>query len=254
MHKRREHRVEEVLGVGEAVDERREVEQLADPGAGHAGTPVRNLGSVRIYVVVGRATPERTRGRAAAVASPAMEREVLSYCRICAAACGITVTVDGEQVVRVRGDAEHPVSRGYTCSKGRGLAEWHHGPDRLDRPRVRGARGRVGRGARRPRRGAARHDRRRPGADAVALYLATGMAYDSAGQIAAGTLLGSLGSQLVLLGGHRRQRAGAGGRRAGHRQRDAEPACGTRARPGCSCWSAPTRSCRTATAPRCPTR
>ena len=29
-----------------------------------------------------------------------MERELLSYCRICAAACGIAVTVDGEQVVR----------------------------------------------------------------------------------------------------------------------------------------------------------
>ena len=55
-------------------------------------------------------------------------RDVLSYCRICAAACGITVTVDGERVVRVRGDAEHPVSRGYTCAKGRGLPEWHHAP------------------------------------------------------------------------------------------------------------------------------
>ena len=33
-----------------------------------------------------------------------------------------------------------------------------------------------------------------PGADAVALYLATGMAYDSAGQIAAGSFLGALGS------------------------------------------------------------
>ena len=32
------------------------------------------------------------------------------------------------------------------------------------------------------------------GADAIALYLATGMAYDAAGQIAAGTFLGALGS------------------------------------------------------------
>src|SRR6478752_1985567 len=65
-------------------------------------------------------------------------RDVLSYCRICAAACGIVVTVDGDRVVRVRGDDEHPVSRGYTCSKGRGIAAWHHAPDRLDRPRLRG--------------------------------------------------------------------------------------------------------------------
>ena len=122
-----------------------------------------------------------------------MERDVVSYCRICAAACGITVTVDGDQVVRVRGDADHPVSRGYTCSKGRGLAEWHAGDTRLDRPRVRGT------------------DVEWPvllddlaatlsgtidahGAEAVALYLATGMAYDAAGQVAAVSWLASIGS------------------------------------------------------------
>jgi Molybdopterin oxidoreductase Fe4S4 domain len=33
-----------------------------------------------------------------------VRREELSYCRICAAACGIVVTVDGDRVVRVRGD------------------------------------------------------------------------------------------------------------------------------------------------------
>src|SRR6476469_8832835 len=64
--------------------------------------------------------------------------DVLSYCRICAAACGIVVTVDGDRVVRVRGDDGHPVSRGDTCTKGRGLPAWHHGPTRLDRPRLDG--------------------------------------------------------------------------------------------------------------------
>ena len=62
-------------------------------------------------------------------------RDELSYCRICAAACGVVVSVDGDRVVRVRGDDEHPVSRGYTCSKGRGLAAWHHSPDRFQRDR-----------------------------------------------------------------------------------------------------------------------
>jgi anaerobic selenocysteine-containing dehydrogenase len=122
-----------------------------------------------------------------------VERDVLSYCRICAAACGITVTVDGERVARIRGDAGHPVSRGYTCSKGRGLAAWHHADARLDRPRLHGADvewdevlddlGAV-----------LREAVDVPGADAIALYLATGMAYDSAGQVAAGTFLGALGS------------------------------------------------------------
>jgi anaerobic selenocysteine-containing dehydrogenase len=65
-------------------------------------------------------------------------REELSYCRICAAACGIVVTVEGGRVVRVRGDDEHPVSRGYVCSKARGIAAWHHSPRCLDRPRLHG--------------------------------------------------------------------------------------------------------------------
>ena len=122
-----------------------------------------------------------------------MEREVLSYCRICAAACGIAVTVDGERVVKVRGDTEHPVSRGYTCSKGRGLAAWHHDPDRLDRPRLRGQE--VGWDEILDDLGAVLRDTLTgSGADAVALYLATGMAYDSAGQIATGMFLGALGT------------------------------------------------------------
>ena len=126
-----------------------------------------------------------------------MAHDELSYCRICAAACGIVVTVDGNRVVRVRGDEDHPVSRGYVCSKGRGLPAWHHSPDRLDRPRL--------------------HGRDVPwsellrdlaerlaliigatGPDAVALYLATGLAYDAAGQIAAAQWLPSIGSRTFL--------------------------------------------------------
>jgi anaerobic selenocysteine-containing dehydrogenase len=126
-----------------------------------------------------------------------MEREQRSYCRICAAACGIVVTVasttEGEQVVRVRGDAEHPVSRGYTCSKGRGLAAWHHDPARLDRPRLRG-RDVTWDDALDDLAAVLRDTVAGSGADAVAVYLATGMAYDSAGQIATGRFLGGLGS------------------------------------------------------------
>lgn len=119
--------------------------------------------------------------------------EHLSFCRICAAACGIVVTVDEGQVVKVRGDAEHPVSRGYTCEKGRALPQWHHSPNRLDHPRLRGK--------------AAGWDevlddlatiideaKSSDGADSVGLYLATGLAYDSAGQVACGMWMGSVGS------------------------------------------------------------
>ncbi|MEO3759647.1 molybdopterin-dependent oxidoreductase [Mycobacterium sp. B14F4] len=62
---------------------------------------------------------------------------VRSFCRICTSVCGILVDVDGDQVVRVRGDQDHPFSRGYTCGKGRALPLLHHHPDRLERPQMR---------------------------------------------------------------------------------------------------------------------
>ncbi len=122
-----------------------------------------------------------------------MPEEHRSFCRICSAACGIVVTVDEQQVVKVRGDADHPLSRGYTCSKGRALPAWHHAPGRLDHPRV------EGREAGwdtvlddlAARLGAVRSEH---GADAVSLYLATGLAYDAAGQAAAVRWLYGTGS------------------------------------------------------------
>ena len=42
-----------------------------------------------------------------------------SYCRICTSQCGILVDVAAGEVVRVRGDRDHPLSQGYTCAKGR---------------------------------------------------------------------------------------------------------------------------------------
>ena len=117
----------------------------------------------------------------------------LSFCRICAAACGIVVTIEGDQVVRVRGDAKHPVSHGYVCSKGRGIPAFHHGPGRLDRPRVRDVEASWN-DTLDDLAAVVRSSIERFGADSVALYMATGLAYDSLGQIAAGTWLPAIGS------------------------------------------------------------
>ncbi|MGH8973127.1 MAG: molybdopterin-containing oxidoreductase family protein [Acidimicrobiia bacterium] len=68
-------------------------------------------------------------------------RQVHTFCRVCNAMCGIVVEVDGDTVLRVAGDPDHPVSAGYTCSKGRCLPELHHDPDRLEAPLVRDADG-----------------------------------------------------------------------------------------------------------------
>jgi anaerobic selenocysteine-containing dehydrogenase len=60
-----------------------------------------------------------------------------SFCRLCGSYCAVLATVDGERIVKIAGDREDPVSRGYLCSKGRALARFHHHPRRLDRPRIR---------------------------------------------------------------------------------------------------------------------
>lgn len=60
--------------------------------------------------------------------------DVRTFCRICNALCGIVVTTDGQRVLRVRGDPDHPVSRGYTCAKGRALPAMLHHPDAIHTP------------------------------------------------------------------------------------------------------------------------
>jgi anaerobic selenocysteine-containing dehydrogenase len=57
--------------------------------------------------------------------------------RICTAICGIVVEVDGDEVLKVRGDPDHPLSHGYTCPKGRALPQLHHHPDRIERSLLR---------------------------------------------------------------------------------------------------------------------
>lgn len=57
--------------------------------------------------------------------------ERLHVCRNCGSYCPIVVTLDGKQVVRVDGDFEAPIYRGYTCPKGRMIPQQHHNPHRL---------------------------------------------------------------------------------------------------------------------------
>jgi len=61
-------------------------------------------------------------------------RTTRTFCRICEAGCGLTVTTEGEQVVRIDPDKDHVSSRGFACVKGIRFGELHHSPDRLDRP------------------------------------------------------------------------------------------------------------------------
>jgi anaerobic selenocysteine-containing dehydrogenase len=58
-------------------------------------------------------------------------------CPLCEATCGLSVTIDGDTVTSVRGDAEDVFSHGFICPKGASLGALHHDPDRLRTPLVR---------------------------------------------------------------------------------------------------------------------
>ena len=52
-------------------------------------------------------------------------------CRSCGSICPIMVTIDGDRVLKVEGDFDAPLYRGYTCPKGRAIPIEHHNPRRL---------------------------------------------------------------------------------------------------------------------------
>lgn len=60
-----------------------------------------------------------------------------TYCKVCMVHCGLIAEVEGGQVVKVRGDHNHPLSKGYTCPKGRAVGKLHHSPDAITQPLMR---------------------------------------------------------------------------------------------------------------------
>ena len=58
-------------------------------------------------------------------------------CPLCEATCGLELTVEGDEVVTVRGDADDVFSHGFICPKGVALKALHEDPDRLRTPLIR---------------------------------------------------------------------------------------------------------------------
>ena len=111
--------------------------------------------------------------------------------------CGLVVTVENETIAKIRGDDTHALSRGYTCPKGRALGVLHHDDRRLNVPLS--------------RRDPELEETTWPsilddlsdriatsiseyGPESVAMYLASGSAFDTAGRRAAERFLTILGS------------------------------------------------------------
>jgi formate dehydrogenase major subunit len=63
------------------------------------------------------------RAQAAAAAIPLKKRigEKTSICAYCAGGCGILVATEGDRLVSIEGDADHPVNRGVLCSKAQSM-------------------------------------------------------------------------------------------------------------------------------------
>jgi len=58
-------------------------------------------------------------------------------CILCECNCGLEVQLGGHDMrhlVRIRGDKNHPASRGYTCEKAHRLDHYQHGRDRVTKP------------------------------------------------------------------------------------------------------------------------
>jgi anaerobic selenocysteine-containing dehydrogenase len=55
-------------------------------------------------------------------------------CILCSRNCGLEVETDGERLVRIRGDSQHPNSKGYLCQKAARLEHYQNHADRLLHP------------------------------------------------------------------------------------------------------------------------
>lgn len=63
-----------------------------------------------------------------------MEKKVRTTCFDCHSKCGVILTVDGNDIVKIEGDPNHPVSEGILCTKAFSAQEIHSHPDRLKYP------------------------------------------------------------------------------------------------------------------------
>jgi anaerobic selenocysteine-containing dehydrogenase len=66
-----------------------------------------------------------------------MEKIVRTACQGCHCECGVYVHVKDGKVVKIKGDPEHPMNKGFICIKGRAYPELVHHPDRILYPKKR---------------------------------------------------------------------------------------------------------------------
>jgi anaerobic selenocysteine-containing dehydrogenase len=55
-------------------------------------------------------------------------------CHICEANCGLLVEVEGREILSIKGNPDHVLSRGHICPKATAIADLQDDPDRLHKP------------------------------------------------------------------------------------------------------------------------
>ena len=71
-----------------------------------------------------------------------MKTQVRTYCGLCHPRCGLVFDIENGKAVGVRGDKDHPVTKGLVCARSRLMLEHLYHPDRINYPLKRkGARG-----------------------------------------------------------------------------------------------------------------
>ena len=68
-------------------------------------------------------------------------RERPTFCRICEPSCGLLAQVEGGELVGVRPDPDHPVTRGFACNKGLAGVDLHCRGARLLAPAIQARKG-----------------------------------------------------------------------------------------------------------------
>ena len=66
-------------------------------------------------------------------------RDIPTFCRVCEPACGLIAEVGPsaggpDEILSVRADQAHPITKGFACAKGIATLDIHRDPDRLDHP------------------------------------------------------------------------------------------------------------------------
>lgn len=62
-----------------------------------------------------------------------MEKK-LTYCRICEGSCGFIGEIEDNRIVKYYPDKDHPVSKGYSCIKGRSILDIQYDEKRIKHP------------------------------------------------------------------------------------------------------------------------